>query len=129
MTIDSPLVLRYRCLANNQRYDLNMVVRMRFLKVSVFVLLFSLYLYSEAEPETATAEPLGHPLNQGAEQGDPEAQFFLGQMYAEGESVPQDYGEAAKWYRLAAEQGMVEAQYELGRMYLNSLLTKCLSSD
>jgi len=31
--------------------------------------------------------------------------------------VPQDYGEAAKWYRLAAEQGDAIAQGNLGFMY------------
>jgi hypothetical protein len=37
-------------------------------------------------------------------------------MYAEGLGVPQDFQEAAKWYRLAAEQGFVDAQF-LGRIY------------
>ena len=40
-----------------------------------------------------------------AEQGDAEAQFNLGVMYANGEGVPQDYAEAVKWYPKAAEQG------------------------
>ena len=39
-----------------------------------------------------------------AEQGDAEAQFNLGLMYADGEGVPKDYAEAVKWYRKAAEQ-------------------------
>jgi len=34
-----------------------------------------------------------------------------------GEGVPQDYGEAAKWYRKAADQGNAKAQYHLGLMY------------
>ena len=34
-----------------------------------------------------------------------------------GQGVPQDYGEAAKWYRLAAEQGNPTAQSNLGSMY------------
>ncbi|MCH8931814.1 MAG: sel1 repeat family protein, partial [Nitrospinae bacterium] len=40
-------------------------------------------------------------------------------MYLYGEGVPQDYAEAAKWYRKAAEQGDAEAQAMLGLMYLN----------
>jgi TPR repeat protein len=52
-----------------------------------------------------------------AEQGHAEAQYNLGGMYAEGRGVPQDYGEAAKWFRKAAEQGHAEAQYNLGGMY------------
>jgi uncharacterized protein len=33
--------------------------------------------------------------------------------------VPQDYAEAAKWYRKAAEQGNASAQAALGGMYAN----------
>ena len=38
-------------------------------------------------------------------------------MYYNGEGVPQDYGEAVKWFRLAAEQGNAQAQFNLGLMY------------
>jgi TPR repeat protein len=38
-------------------------------------------------------------------------------MYGEGRGVPQDYVEAARWYRLAAEQGDAQAQYNLGLAY------------
>ena len=41
----------------------------------------------------------------------------LGDKYAIGEGVPQDFKEAAKWYRLAAAQGLAGAQFELGLMY------------
>jgi len=44
-------------------------------------------------------------------------QCILAGLYYEGEGVPQDYAEAAKWYRKAAEQGHDEAQYKLGSMY------------
>jgi TPR repeat protein len=40
-------------------------------------------------------------------------------MYATGEGVPQDYKEAAKWFRKAAEQGQAAAQCVLGFMYNN----------
>ena len=40
-------------------------------------------------------------------------------MYANGEGVPQDYGEGVRWYRLAADQGFASAQYNLSGMYLN----------
>ena len=40
-------------------------------------------------------------------------------MYRNGEGVPQDYKEAAKWYRRAVEQGHASAQFFLGRMYRN----------
>ena len=52
-----------------------------------------------------------------AEQGDADAIRTLFFMYAEGDGVPQDYKEAAKWLRKAAEQGYAEAQYDLGTMH------------
>lgn len=64
----------------------------------------------------ATAEDLGDLLPL-AKAGNAEAQNSVGDMYADGNGVPQDYGEAAKWYRLAAEQGHDEAQNNLGSLY------------
>ena len=52
-----------------------------------------------------------------AEQGDAEAQYHLGAMYAVGEGVTENDVEAVKWYRQAAEQGHVKAQFFLGVMY------------
>ena len=52
-----------------------------------------------------------------AEQGDAQAQFLLGRMYATGEGWPQDEQEAVTWYRLAAEQGYTEAQLGLGEQW------------
>ena len=45
-----------------------------------------------------------------AEQGNRDAQFYLGIMYYLGHGVPPDYNEAVKWYRKAAEQGCGGAQ-------------------
>ena len=39
-------------------------------------------------------------------------------MYSKGQGVAQDYGEAARWNRLAAEQGFAGAQTGLGLLYL-----------
>ncbi len=52
-----------------------------------------------------------------AEQGDAQAQTYMGLLYESGEGVPRDYAEAVKWYLLAAEQGKADAQYYLGNMY------------
>jgi TPR repeat protein len=38
-------------------------------------------------------------------------------MYENGRGVPQDYSEAARWYRIAAEQGVAYAQNNLGILY------------
>jgi len=52
-----------------------------------------------------------------AEQGQPTAQTYLGFMFETGRGVPQNYTEAAMWYRRAAEQGDSQAQYSLGLLY------------
>ena len=62
-----------------------------------------------------TAFKLWLPL---AEQGNVNAQFNLGVMYANGRGVKQDDIEAVKWYRKAAEQGHAPAQALLGLAYL-----------
>ena len=54
-----------------------------------------------------------------ADQGDAGAQFDLGVCYDNGYAVPQNYEEAAKWYRMAAEQGNADAQNNLGNLYYN----------
>jgi uncharacterized protein len=62
----------------------------------------------------ATALQVLRPM---AEQGNSGAQVAIGQIYFEGDGVPQSDAEAAKWFRLAAEQGVVFAQSVLGFMY------------
>ena len=87
------------------------------------VLLFSLFLglpsyssdfdkgltaYNNGDYATALKE--WKPL---AEEGDVDAQYYLGVLYDNGDGVPQDYKEAVRWYTLAAKQGDVNAQYNL----------------
>jgi hypothetical protein len=47
----------------------------------------------------------------------PELQLWLGNMFTNGEGVPQDYVQAATWWRKAAEQGLPKAQNNLGCAY------------
>ena len=56
-------------------------------------------------------------LHSAAEKGDAVAQFNLGLMYRNGDGVPKDSREAAKWFRKSAEQGNAVAQCNLGLMY------------
>ena len=56
-------------------------------------------------------------LRARAEEGVASAQFSLGFRYNTGQGVPQDYVEAARWYRLAADQGYASAQANLGGIY------------
>jgi TPR repeat protein len=53
-----------------------------------------------------------------AEQGNAEAQRWLGRLYDSGLGVPKDQAKAAFWYRYAAEQGDTYAQSRLGQMYI-----------
>ena len=43
--------------------------------------------------------------------------YNLGNHYLAGRGVPQDYGEAIKWYRRAAEQDILPAMNNLGVIY------------
>ena len=58
-------------------------------------------------------------LKAAAEQGDVDAQLFLGYTYDGGVGAPQSDTEAVRWYRMAAEQGSAEAQSSLGSMYFS----------
>jgi TPR repeat protein len=53
-----------------------------------------------------------------AQQGNADAQFYLGRMAAGGMGVPKDIAQAISWYHLAAQQGHTEAQARLGSHYL-----------
>ena len=52
-----------------------------------------------------------------ADKGHSSAQFELGQMFAQGLGVTQQFEEAAHWYLLAAAQGHRQAQFHLGFLY------------
>ena len=52
-----------------------------------------------------------------AQAGDPEAQYRIGVLYAEGKGVAPNDAEAALWFERAAEQGVPLAQYNLGASY------------
>jgi uncharacterized protein len=62
----------------------------------------------------ATAAELYRSL---AEQGRATAQHALAKMYENGEGLPRNSVEAAKWFLRAAEQGHAGAQLFLGGMY------------
>ena len=85
--------------------------------IAVTVAALSLAVLSSAcSQEQISEQPA---LVRSAEQGDVAAQFDLGDRYFNGEGVPQDNGEALRWYRLAADQGLASAQASLGSMYRN----------
>ena len=55
-----------------------------------------------------------------ADDGHAFAQNILGDRYRTGKGITQDYGEAARWYRLAAEQGIPAAWERLGKTGRNA---------
>lgn len=60
-------------------------------------------------------------FRRAADQGLPEAERIIGNLYAEGIGVPQNDAATIKWYRLAAEQGDAVAQFYLGHIFTYSL--------
>ncbi len=56
-----------------------------------------------------------------AQQGDPEAQTYVGEIYEKGLGTTPDYKKAAMWYRKAAEKGYGRAQINLGYLYEKGL--------
>lgn len=90
--------------------------RMNKLLKKMMVALLSLGL---AQAVLADNVPDFKETLQAAEQGDAEAQYNLGVMYAQGQGVRQDDAQAVQWYRQAAEQGYAQAQSNLGVMYYN----------
>jgi hypothetical protein len=85
-----------------------------------FVFLAITPAYSDS-PEKSKSVPTDENslqiLIDNANNGDPNDQYNLGKVFADGNVVPQDFNEAFMWFEKAAEQGNTKAQYNLGRMY------------
>lgn len=75
---------------------------------SAFALLLILQLTTASAQDPA--------LVSKAQAGDPAAQDTLGDFFY-AKDTPQDYTQAASWYRKAADQGYSKAQYSLGVSY------------
>lgn len=73
--------------------------------------------YSLEEVEEVFRFNNSERIRKDVKDGDVYAQVDLGNIYAEGDGVEQDFAEAAKWYRKAAEQEYHFAQYLIGSMY------------
>ena len=58
-----------------------------------------------------------------ADQGDPEAQYVLGQLYYQGLGVPQNINKAFRLFRASAEKGVLSAQAAVAMSYLNGIGT------
>ena len=91
----------------------------------LLVVLFAKWFFGARQDEIPVAKP--GPLvdfeetKVKAERGDSGAQNTLGDLYANGRGVTQDYTLAVKWYRQAAHQGHAAAQYNLGTLYASGI--------
>jgi TPR repeat protein len=56
-----------------------------------------------------------------AEQGEADAQVFLGTLHFKGWGIAQDYTKARQWWEKAAAQGSASAQSDLALLYANGL--------
>jgi TPR repeat protein len=56
-------------------------------------------------------------FTRAAEQGNTDAQFEVGQMYAQGLGTAQLFEEAMHWYELSARQGHAKAQFNIAFLY------------
>ena len=86
--------------------------REAFTAVAIFIWLGAL-----GTPAGAQDDRLLDFVRNRAERGNVEAQSALAYMYATGRNAPQDYVEAARWFRRAADQGDADAQVQLGLSY------------
>ena len=71
---------------------------------------------SQGRDAAASFSETARRFHLAARRNNIEAQFHLGNLYARGEGVPQDYGVAIHWYGRAAEQGHGEAQVRRERL-------------
>ena len=70
----------------------------------LFVALLSLPPVILGQQSSTQSSPSLPDLRKTADLGNADAQYRLGLMYDKGLGVPQDYAEAAKWYRKAAKR-------------------------
>lgn len=73
-------------------------------------------LFDRADYQTALS--IWKPL---AEQGDAQAQNYVGEIYERGLGVEPDFAQAAHWYNQAAKKGFSAAQVNLGQLHEQGL--------
>ena len=101
----------------NSRFNPGFIVQMavEYLKGSSSSA--ALKMLREYEKQIEAEEEERSELFPRARQGDAEAQFRLGEMWAAGKGGARSRSAAFEYYRDAAQQGHVEAQFRVGNMY------------
>jgi TPR repeat protein len=92
-------------------------MRLRFIPTWAALALLVMVAGAWGQSADVTASQSIATLKRQADNGDAKAQFQLGRDYVRGDGVPQDFAQAALWYRKAADQGLAEAQSSLGGAY------------
>lgn len=87
------------------------------MKRIILIAVLAMAIFSAGCSEEVTEAQMLAGIQESAESGEATAQFMLGNIYAEGKLVANDFPEAAKWFRKAAGQGHAQAQYALGIIY------------
>lgn len=77
------------------------------------------YMYYEGRGVEKDIEQAFKLFMKAAEQGDADAQMFLGIRFLQGKGVPQNYSSAHEWFSKAVEQGVEKAQ-----LYLDAVCFK-----
>jgi len=92
-------------------------MKSKTLSLSLFLALSSIDAWSACYDKNQAPDINYIKCKQSAEQGIAMSQYYLGQMYRNGDGVSKNLQEAINWYRKAAEQGNALAQYNLGWIY------------
>ncbi len=82
----------------------------------IFLLALSLGAYASNKDDDATAARLFKAQQGLAEQGNAQAQYYLGEMYELGLGTPENINQAVVWYRKAAAQNHRMAQRKLSEL-------------
>ncbi len=91
------------------------------------IAIFNRFIEKSIAIEEYVAAPSNlNAMKNAAEEGFAPAQYNLGDAYAEGQGISQDYEKAIEWVKKAAKQGHQRAQYSLGFVYYNG---KVVSQD
>jgi hypothetical protein len=96
----------------------NMTTRFPVLFVVLIVCVLAACSDQRPRPDTLPVDHIQQTerLLENAESASPEDKYNLGMRYERGTAVPQNYREAARWYRLSAMHAYPDAQYKLCEM-------------
>ncbi len=97
---------------------------MKLLLPLLTVFFLSPALRASCFDESSSAEQNFKTCHIAAERGEADAQKILGNFYAAGKGVPQNYQQALHWFTQAAEQGHVVAIYNIGVLHDKGLGVK-----